>query len=90
MSLLVIDDSPADLTLIKIYLQKEGYTEMHFAKSAEEGIALAKELKPAVVLTDTNIPRINGYDICREIKNIEGYSPWVIICLLYTSPSPRD
>lgn len=79
MKILVIDDCEADLELIRIYLNRAGFTDLLLAGSAEKGILLAREHRPPVVLTDTNLPCMTGYEICREIKKIDGYKPWVIL-----------
>lgn len=79
MKILVIDDNVADIELIKAYLAQEGYSDIISSTSAEKAIGLFKQEKPDVVLTDTNMPIMNGFEVCKAIKSIEEIKTWVII-----------
>ena len=65
---LLVDD---DLTLREMYeerLKKEGFSIVQ-ATNGEEAIQKAKEIKPAVVLLDIMMPKVNGFDV---LKNFRG------------------
>src|SRR3954463_6471255 len=65
--LLVIDDSPDIQALLLVRLKDEPIT-LHFASSGEEGLAMAAELKPDVILLDVHMPGTDGYEVCRKFK----------------------
>lgn len=66
-SILLVDD---DLTLREMYterLKTEGFT-VETAKDGEEALAKAKDLKPNIILLDIMMPKINGLDVLRKLK----------------------
>jgi CheY-like chemotaxis protein len=65
MVILLVDDDKEILDVTKLML--ENY-EVYTATTGQQAIAVAKELKPDLVLLDVNIPDPNGYDVCKEIK----------------------
>lgn len=66
--ILIVDDEEDHRFIIGECLKDSGFTNLVFATSGEEGIKKAAEDKPAIVLTDTNLGRMNGFDVCRRIK----------------------
>ena len=66
-TILVVEDEE-DLRDIIIYnLNREGY-EAIGVESGEEGLNLAKDIKPDLVLLDLMLPGMNGMDVCRNVK----------------------
>lgn len=66
-SILLVDD---DLTLREMYterLKAEGFT-VETAKDGEEALAKASDLKPNIILLDIMMPKINGLDVLRKLK----------------------
>ncbi len=66
-SVLAIDDTQDIHDLLRLRLRAEGI-ELHHAHSAAEGIAHAKALVPDLVLLDIDMPKMNGFDVCRALK----------------------
>lgn len=67
-TILLVDD---DLTLLEMYedrLKAEGYTIIQ-AKNGEEALNKAREIKPALVILDVMMPKVNGFDV---LKNLRG------------------
>jgi putative two-component system response regulator len=64
---LVVDDAPANLTLLKQLLTREGYSVMT-ATDGVEALAIVEREAPDIVLTDVVMPRRDGVDLCRAIK----------------------
>jgi PAS domain S-box-containing protein len=64
---LVIDDDPAVLELMERFLGKAGFT-VRTAASGEEGLRLAKLLRPAVITLDTVMPSIDGWAVLAALK----------------------
>ena len=65
--ILVVDDDPKDLKLIRDLLQVSGYKTIE-ATGGEQGIELAKAKKPDLILMDILMPKVDGYTACRAIK----------------------
>ncbi|OLP18464.1 regulator [Leptolyngbya sp. 'hensonii'] len=65
---LIIDDDSATRALLKRTLQNQGY-EVFTANHGEEGIALATQLRPALIVCDLVMPGIDGLEVCQLIKS---------------------
>ena len=68
---LVVDDNTDNAELLRILLEDEGH-ETYMAHDGVEGLAAAERLRPDVVLMDLGLPRIDGFDACRRIRE----QPW--------------
>ncbi len=77
--ILIIEDNEQDQKIIRRYFLKAGFTDLHFVDNGEEGIMLAESLQPTVVVTDTRLPGIDGFEVCRQIKQGEKMGMPVII-----------
>src|SRR5262249_21790766 len=66
---LVIDDDPMMTDLAKFHFEKDGY-ETFVAATGEEGISLLKEHQCALVMTDLNLPDMDGIEVVRQIKEL--------------------
>lgn len=64
---LVIDDSPENRLLLTSQLGMEGY-EIIQARNGEEGLQMARETDPDIILLDVMMPDINGFDVCTQLK----------------------
>lgn len=65
--ILNIDDSPTVQRLIEMILTSQGY-QVILAADGEAGIAMAKAEKPAVILVDFVMPKMNGFQVCKTLK----------------------
>jgi signal transduction histidine kinase len=66
-TILVIDDDPAVLDLVQRMLVKEGYSPL-VARDAEEGLDLARSLKPSAILLDILMPGTDGWAVLEALK----------------------
>lgn len=64
--ILVIDDSPTITKAVQIVLSRSGYL-VEIASDGEAGLAAARRRRPDLVLLDFVMPRMNGYQVCREL-----------------------
>ncbi|MFA6185960.1 MAG: diguanylate cyclase [Phycisphaerae bacterium] len=64
---LVVDDSQANLILLKAHLGNMGLVVL-LAESAEQGLALAAEQRPDIILLDIMMPDLDGFEACRRLK----------------------
>ena len=65
--LLIADDNKDIVDILKIYAQKEGYKTV-CAYDGEQALKMQKEYNPVLILLDVMMPKINGYDVCRQIR----------------------
>jgi len=65
--ILIVEDNDKNLKLIRDVLQVKGYTTLE-AVTAEEGIKLAGEHKPDLILMDIQLPGMNGIDALRVLR----------------------
>src|SRR4051812_872394 len=63
---LVIDDSPTITKVVQLVLTKSGY-EVQTAPDGEAGLATVRASRPDLILLDFVMPRMNGYQFCREL-----------------------
>ena len=66
-TVLIIDDSPTEMSHLTGIMKKAGYT-ISSATSGEEGLAKAQKEKPELILLDVIMGGKNGFVICRELK----------------------
>ena len=66
--ILIIDDNKSTVKVVKDYLKRSNIS-CKIAMTGKEGMKVLQESKPDVVLLDINLPDINGYEMCRRIKN---------------------
>jgi diguanylate cyclase (GGDEF)-like protein len=66
-SILIIDDSPPLHKLVRSILNVDPVV-IHSAYCGEEGIAMAAQLKPALILLDVDMPKMDGFEVCRRLK----------------------
>src|SRR6476469_10980539 len=63
---LVIDDSPTITKVVQLVLTKSGY-QVDTAPDGEAGLAAVRASRPDLILLDFVMPRMNGYQFCREL-----------------------
>ena len=67
--ILVIDDDTNICEMLRVYLENEGY-EVKTANDGAEGVAYFKMYEPDLVLLDIMLPRKDGWQVCREIREV--------------------
>lgn len=66
-TILVVDDEPTITDPLKYTLRKEGYRVL-VAHDGNEGLRLAREAQPDVVVLDILLPKLNGWEVCRTLR----------------------
>jgi signal transduction histidine kinase len=69
-TILVIDDEVTTRTTLAALLERPNY-HVEMAEDGVEGLELAKRIKPDVILLDIMMPRMNGYDVCKRVRQDE-------------------
>ncbi len=75
--ILVVDDDTNICELLRLYLEKEGYTVI-IANTGMQAVKSFAELQPDLMLLDIMLPELDGWQVCREIRK---YSNKPIIML---------
>jgi len=65
---LIIEDEPDLRLILSLCLQHSGYFDTIAASDGIEGIEMAKQQKPDLILIDAMMPRLDGYATCRLMK----------------------
>ena len=66
-TIMVVDDTPANLKLVQEMLQVRGYRVLAFP-GGRMALAAAAKSPPALILLDINMPGMNGYEVCERLK----------------------
>ena len=64
---MLVDDEPANLTLLEELLRLEGYATVS-AESGAEALSLARASRPDLILLDIMMPEMNGFDVCEILR----------------------
>ncbi len=64
---LVVDDEPTVTEVVERYLIREGY-EVALAGDGAEGLRLAREWVPDLVVLDLMLPQVDGLEVCRQLR----------------------
>ena len=65
--ILVADDDLNICELLRLYLEKEGF-EVVMAHDGEEAVAKFESEKPSLILLDIMMPKLDGWQVCRQIR----------------------
>ncbi len=66
-TILIIDDSPINLSVIVDYLEEASF-ELMVARDGESGLEIAQRAQPDLILLDVIMPGIDGFETCRQLK----------------------
>jgi CheY-like chemotaxis protein len=78
--ILIVDDNDNNRKLLRVILEKSGY-EVHETLYGEEGIRLAKELIPDLILMDVQLPTMSGLQATAAIKSDDTTSEIPVIAV---------
>ena len=86
--ILIVDDSEANRDILSARLAPHGYELMH-AADGEEALAAARERAPDLILLDVMMPKIDGFEVCRRLKQ-DAALPFMPIILVTARADTRD
>lgn len=67
--ILVVDDESNICELLRLYLEKDGY-QVTIAYDGEAALAKFQEIQPDLMLLDIMLPKLDGWQVCREIRKL--------------------
>jgi two-component system chemotaxis response regulator CheY len=79
-AVLTVDDSPSIRQMVKLVLSQAGF-EVHEAVDGIDGLEKAKAKSVQMVVTDLNMPRMDGITMVRELRKLPTYKGVPIILL---------
>jgi DNA-binding response OmpR family regulator len=79
-SIMIVDDSPANLKLLEDMLRQHGYEVQAFPRG-KMALAAARQEPPDLFLLDINMPEMSGYEVCEQLKSNERLSGIPVIFL---------
>tara|TARA_B110000858_G_scaffold194218_1_gene248181 strand:- start:30706 stop:33840 length:3135 start_codon:yes stop_codon:yes gene_type:complete len=79
-SILIVDDEPINLTVLNNHLSLGNYRVIQ-ALDGEEALRLFHQESPDLVLLDVMMPRMSGFELCKEIRKVEPINRLPIIML---------
>src|SRR5690606_834534 len=80
ITILLVDDEPDILEIIRYNLVGEGYT-VETAENGLEAISQAKKVKPQLIIMDVMMPKMDGIEACEKIRDIPELSETIITFL---------
>jgi two-component system cell cycle response regulator DivK len=66
-TILVVEDNPINLRLVEVLLKAEGY-QVLIAKDGEEALNSVQNTRPDLILTDLQLPGMDGLELTRRLK----------------------
>jgi len=70
MKLLIVDDTPANIDVLRKFMGGEGY-DISVAPDGEIALNIVNKNKPDLILLDVMMPGIDGFEVCRQLKENE-------------------
>jgi class 3 adenylate cyclase/CheY-like chemotaxis protein len=86
--ILIVDDNPTNRDILATRLAVHGY-DLCQAADGEEALAVARTLAPDLVLLDVMMPKMNGIDACRLLKNDPTF-PFMAVILVTAKADTKD
>lgn len=74
---LIVEDDENIAELLRLYLQKEGF-DVDIALDGDEGVKKFNKFNPDLVLLDNMLPKLSGWEVCRQIRS-SGNIPVIMI-----------
>jgi DNA-binding response OmpR family regulator len=89
-SILVIDDDPVIKDIVTACLAKDNY-DLYFARTADDGLLIAKEMTPDLILLDIMMPEVDGIEAFSKIKKEKNLKtiPVVFLSSIYDRDTLR-
>ena len=86
-TIIIVDDEPHVIRILRLALERENY-RVFTAYNGENALQILEEYYPDILITDIDMPRMNGKELCRQIDEKFPNRNFLIIVL--TSRAERD
>jgi DNA-binding response OmpR family regulator len=88
-TILLVDDDSNIRRVLSFLLQRTG-CKVYTAVDGEDGLQRARELTPDLVITDAMMPKKDGFDLCRDLRNDPQFAALKIIMLTARDQASND
>ncbi|MGH7026563.1 hybrid sensor histidine kinase/response regulator [Brevundimonas sp.] len=88
-TLLYVEDNPSNIALMRHVVLALGRIQLHVAETGPEGLTLARDLRPDVVILDINLPGMNGFEVKARLDE-EPLTRGLPVLALSASATPAD
>jgi CheY-like chemotaxis protein len=88
-NILIIEDNEQNLYLVTFILEKYDYKVIQ-ARNGPQGIQIARQNSPDLILLDIQLPIMDGYDVARELRKFLGKTVPIIAITSYAMPGDRE
>ncbi|WP_312781324.1 ATP-binding protein [Brevundimonas sp.] len=88
-TLLYVEDNPSNIALMRHVITALGGMSLHVAETGPQGLALARDLRPDVVILDINLPGMNGFELKARMAE-DPLTRCLPVLALSASATPAD
>lgn len=88
-TIVVVDDSRTAVHVLMLALRQEGY-DVETAEDGEAGLELIRAVRPRLVFVDAEMPRVNGYELARAVRNDASLDPQPYLIMLTAGGQEAD
>ena len=64
----LVDNEPSIIKLARMYLEREGF-RIQAARDAEAAVEVAQRERPALIVLDVMLPKLDGFEVCRRLRS---------------------
>ena len=90
ISTLIIEDNENNMYLTTFLLENSGHT-VNQAYDGTEGVKMAKEILPDLILLDIQLPKMNGYDVAKALRQDTALATTPIVAITsYAMPGDQE
>jgi DNA-binding NarL/FixJ family response regulator len=79
LTVLIVDDHPSFRAFARAMLESEGFDVVGEAEDGASAIEAVRDLAPAIVLLDVQLPDMTGFDVCAAIDEHNGEGPEIVL-----------
>ncbi|MDD2699968.1 MAG: diguanylate cyclase [Sideroxydans sp.] len=90
LKILVVEDSKVTVKVLRNYLASMHVSEPLIAENGKQALKLYERERPDVVLLDIKLPDVDGFEVARQIRRMEGEHEWAAIIFLTAMNSDDD
>jgi len=76
--ILLVDDEPSITQLARMYLERDGF-RIHEAVDGEAALEAITKHKPALIVLDVMLPKLDGFDVCRSLRSNGDQTPIIML-----------
>jgi DNA-binding response OmpR family regulator len=75
---LVVEDEDAIVSVLRMYLTREGFT-VHAVGDGAQAVEAVRRLRPSAVILDIGLPGLDGFEVCRQLREGGDWTPILVV-----------